>query len=152
MPLKSDNRLRHKSETPVSSIAKETTGKQQKSNKKNRHQSSNVFPDGFRVKDTVKRKIMGRLRASSHTDASKEGQVNGLDKDGKKSKTFLSKVCYGILFYILYSIFYPLIFKQNKPIQERPILVSTRRRFDVDTTDVNIVKTTILLEYLVMKE
>ena len=43
---------------------------QQTKSKKNRHQSSNVFPDGFRVKDTVKRKIMGRLRASSHSSAS----------------------------------------------------------------------------------
>jgi len=48
---------------PLKSDTKSKRGQK----KKVRHQSSNVFPDGFRVKETVKRKIMGRLRAASYT-------------------------------------------------------------------------------------
>jgi len=50
-----------------SSVTFENSNRLKQQNKRKvRHQSANVFPDGFRVKETVKRKIMGRLRAASH--------------------------------------------------------------------------------------
>ena len=67
-----------------------------KEKKKVRHQSSNVFPDGFRVKETVKQRIMGRLRAASHScddngekmKKSSEGQNVSvvIMRGGKKNK------------------------------------------------------------------
>ena len=75
MPLKSEQRQQQQQQH------QQQQQQQLTKSKKSRHHSSNVFPDGFKVKDTVKRRIMGRLRAVSHSSAStNDRNTKTLDK------------------------------------------------------------------------